>query len=124
MVRFRFRGCAGLAAALFLWAPAAAADCLRDSKGEVYCGGGRCLADREGKIWCARARDGDAKATRSGVVLCGSGRCERSRHGEIFCSSEEGGAVLTDSFGRVRCQGKCEPATVEACENTRADSSG
>jgi len=43
--------------------------------------------------------------------------------GLAFCSSEVGGAVMSDSSGRVRCYGQCEPATIEMCESTRADSS-
>jgi hypothetical protein len=113
----------GLLAALCLLAPAASADCAKDSKGEVYCGGGRCVSDRTGVVWCARAYEGDAQVTRDGRVLCGTGQCEKNLAGEIFCSSKKGGAVLKDSKGRVRCYGKCEPATAERCENTPADSS-
>jgi hypothetical protein len=109
--------------AIWLLAPAASADCARDSKGEVYCGGGRCLRDPGGTVWCARQYEGDAQLTREGVVLCGKGRCEKNSRGEIWCSSEPGGAVLKDSQGRVRCYGRCERATVELCESKPADRS-
>jgi hypothetical protein len=113
----------GLLAMLWLLAPAASADCAKDSSGEVYCGGGRCLSDANGTIWCARNYEGDAQMTRDGKAVCGKGKCERNSRGEIFCSSEKGGAVLKDSKGRVRCYGQCERATAELCEHTRADSS-
>ncbi|HSS63791.1 MAG TPA: hypothetical protein VLS27_05110 [Gammaproteobacteria bacterium] len=115
---------AGLLATLCLLAPAASADCARDSYGEVYCGGGRCLNDRGGNIWCARAYKGGADRTWDGKVLCGKGECARDSRGQIFCSSAVGGSVLKDSRGQVRCYGRCEPATAAECENTRADSGG
>ena len=99
------------------------ADCVKDLRGEVYCGAGRCLVDREGTIWCSRYFDGDAETTLDGQVLCGKGQCAKRSDGQVFCSSEIGGAVLKDSRGRVRCYGQCEPATADQCENTRADSS-
>lgn len=101
----------------------ASADCMRDLRGEVYCGAGRCLVDNEGKVWCSRHLDGDAEKTLDGRVLCGRGDCERDVEGEMFCSSVVAGAVLIDGRGRVRCYGECEPATAENCESTRADSS-
>jgi hypothetical protein len=99
------------------------ADCIKDLRGEVYCGAGGCKADRNGIVWCSRYLDGDAVRT-EGQVLCGKGRCAKDREGQVYCSSEVGGAVLKDSRGRVRCYGQCEPATAENCENTRADSEG
>jgi hypothetical protein len=117
--------CSGIAslAMLSLFPFASSADCMRDKNGEVYCGGGRCVADRHGKIWCSRYYEGDAQSTREGKVLCGKGDCEKNSRGELFCSSERGGTVTKDSQGRVRCYGKCERATVDKCENTKADSS-
>jgi hypothetical protein len=100
------------------------ADCVRDLYGEVYCGAGRCLVDRSGTVWCSRYYQGGATTTFGGQVLCGKGQCAKSSDGQIFCSAEIGGAVLRDSRGRVRCHGKCEPATADKCENTRADSAG
>jgi hypothetical protein len=113
----------GLLAILWLLAPASSADCSKDASGEVYCGGGSCVADRQGKIWCSRYYEGDAQSTRDGRVLCGKGHCAKDSYGEIFCSSERGGTVVKDSQGRVRCYGRCERATADNCENTRADSS-
>jgi hypothetical protein len=97
------------------------ADCIKDLRGEVYCGAGQCMADRNGIVWCSRYDDGDAIRT-EGQVLCGKGQCEKDSNGQVFCSSEVGGAVVKDSRGHVRCYGQCEPATVENCENTLADS--
>lgn len=111
-----------LATICFL-ASSAPADCSRDAKGEVYCGGGRCLHDSSGKVWCARPYRGDAMKTRDGKVLCGKGRCAKDSKGRIFCSSETDGAVLKDSQGRIRCYGRCEPASAALCESTRAGSS-
>lgn len=111
-------------AILWLLVPAAFADCAKDINGEIYCGAGRCARDRSGTIWCSRHYEGDAWRTQDGRVVCGQGQCEKDTRGEIFCSSEWGGAVLKDSQGRVRCYGRCERATAEQCENTRADTSG
>ena len=111
--------------ALFVMAPLMAdityADCVKDLRGEVYCGAGRCIVDSTGTVWCSRHYDGDAKLTLDGHVLCGVGQCAKNSAGQVFCSSELGGAVLIDSRGRVRCYGRCEPATADNCENTRAD---
>ena len=114
----------GLLVMSLLVAAFASADCIRDLRGEVYCGAGRCLVDRNGSVWCSRHYDGDAEITLDGQVLCGKGQCAKGSDGQLFCSSEVGGAVLIDSRGRVRCYGQCEPATADNCENTRADSAG
>jgi hypothetical protein len=106
-----------------MMAPAAYADCAKSSNGEVYCGAGRCLRDSAGVVWCSRYYEGDAQVSRDGTVLCGKGQCEKDTRGELFCSTEKGGAVLKDSQGRVRCYGRCEPASVEMCESTPADAS-
>jgi len=100
------------------------ADCVTDSRGEVYCGAGRCIVDSKGTAWCSRHHDGDVKITLDGQVLCGIGQCAKNSDGQVFCSSEVGGAVLIDSRGRVRCYGQCESATTDNCENTQADSAG
>ena len=100
---------------------AASADCVKDVRGEVYCGAGHCLVDSEGTVWCSRYYEGDAKITLQGKVLCGKGQCATSSDGRVYCSSEVGGAVVIDSHGRIRCFGQCEPATTEMCESTRAD---
>jgi hypothetical protein len=109
---------------LSLGVPTALADCAADLRGEIYCGAGRCVSDSEGLIWCSRHYEGDAKVTLDGRALCGKGQCATDSHGKMFCSSEIGGAVASDSRGRVRCYGRCEPATADECENTRADSAG
>lgn len=111
-----------LLAFLWLLAPAASADCAKDFYGEVFCGAGRCARDKEGVVWCSRFYDGSAEVTRAGAVLCGKGRCANTSGGDIFCSSAAGGAVLKDAKGRVRCQGRCEPAIEANCENSLAGS--
>jgi len=98
------------------------ADCVTDLSGEVYCGAGRCIVNSKGTVWCSRHHEGDAERTLDGQILCGKGQCAKGSDGQFFCSSEIGGAALTDSHGRVRCYGRCEPATADECENTRADS--
>ena len=112
----------GLFLTTLLMATMTSADCKQDLRGEVYCGAGRCLVDRDGTVWCSRHYEGGAAITLEGQVLCGKGRCAKDKYGKVFCSSEIGGAVLVDSRGRVRCYGQCEPATVDNCESTRADS--
>jgi len=118
----RFLSRIGLLVMALLIAAIASADCLRDPRGEVYCGAGRCIVDSKGSVWCSRHYDGDAKITLDGHVLCGKGQCAKDSHGQVFCSSEIGGAALLDSRGRIRCYDQCEPATADECENTRADS--
>lgn len=113
----------GLSVLALSLAGIASAGCIKDLRGEVYCGAGRCLVDNKGVVWCSRYHEGDAKKTLDGRVLCGKGQCERDINGAIYCSSVISGAVLVDSRGSVRCYGQCEPATAESCENTRADSS-
>jgi hypothetical protein len=114
----------GSLAILWVLAPAASADCAKDVRGEVYCGGGRCIADRKGTVWCSRFYKGDAESTQDGRAVCGKGQCAKDLRGRVFCSSVVGGAVLIDSWGRVRCYRRCERATTEQCEHTPADSSG
>ena len=121
MIQF-VRATALTMAFLSLHAPAAFADCAKDFYGEVFCGAGRCARDREGVVWCSRFYDGDAQSTREGTVHCGKGRCAATSSGDIFCSSEIGGTVLVDLKGRVRCQGRCEPASATNCVNSLADS--
>jgi hypothetical protein len=118
----RFLSRIGLLVMALLMAAITSADCLRNPRGEVYCGAGRCIVDSKGTVWCSRHYDGDAEITLDGQVLCGKGQCAKGSDGQVFCSSEVGGAVLKDIRGRVRCYGQCEPATVDKCENTRADS--
>ena len=122
LVQIAMRAMGPLALLWLLIAPASA-DCVRDIRGEVFCGGGDCVVDSEGKIWCSRFYKGGADRTRDGSVVCGKGQCTKDTRGEVFCSSEMGGAVLRDSRGRVRCYGHCERATSAQCEHTAADSS-
>ncbi len=112
----------GLLLTMLLMATITSADCKKDIHGEVFCGAGRCLVDRDGKVWCSRHYEGGVAITIDGQVLCGKGQCAKDKYGKVFCSSEIGGTVLIDSRGRVRCYGQCEPATVDNCESTRADS--
>jgi len=111
----------GLLVMAMLMAAITFADCIKDLRGEVYCGAGHCLVDSNGIVWCSRYYEGDAEKTLDGRVLCGKGHCAKNIDGEIFCSSEIGGVVLVDSRGRVRCYGQCEPASADNCESTRAD---
>ena len=120
----RFLSRIGLFVMVLLMADITSAGCIKDLRGEVYCGAGRCIVDSEGAVWCSRHHDGDVKITLDGQVLCGVGQCAKNRDGQVFCSSEVGGAVLIDSRGHVRCYGQCEPATTDNCENTPADSAG
>ena len=111
----------GLLFTMLLMATIASADCKKNLRGDVFCGAGQCLVDKDGTVWCSRHYEGGAALTLGGKVLCGKGQCAKDRHGQIFCSSKIGGAALVDSHGRVRCYGECEPATVDNCESTRAD---
>ena len=70
---------------------------------------------------CSRFIDGGVAMTREGRVLCGKGTCVSSPQGRVYCSALEQGSALIDSRGRVRCQGRCEPARAEYCETRRAD---
>jgi hypothetical protein len=103
-----------------LFAPVVSADCIKDIRGEVYCGAGQCLVDRTGKAWCSRFYEGGARKTLEGQVLCGKGQCVKNRDGEILCSTEVGGAALIDNRGIARCYGQCELASEAMCENTPA----
>jgi hypothetical protein len=104
------------------FSPPAAADCLKDLRGEVFCGAGRCATDSNGKVWCSRHYEGDAKRTLDGLVVCGIGRCAADIRGDWFCSSEIGGSVTRDSRGNMRCYGECQSASESNCESTPADS--
>lgn len=107
-----------------LVATVTSADCVTDLRGEAYCGAGHCKVDSKGTVWCSRYYEGDAEISSDGRVLCGKGRCVKDVDGQVFCSSEVGGSVLVDSSGSVRCYGRCEPATADYCESTRADTAG
>ena len=62
----------GAVAVLLLPAADVLADCVRDSRGEVYCGAGRCNFDRNGVVWCSRSYDGGADIKRHGSVRQGT----------------------------------------------------
>ena len=113
----------GLLVAALLISAAAAADCMIDIRGQVFCGAGRCAIANDGKVWCSRHFEGGVGKTINGRVLCGVGRCAKDSRGRWFCSSEIGGGVAVDSKGRVRCYGECVPASAEDCESTVADES-
>ena len=51
-----------------------AADCIRNSDGNVVCGDGQCAMDQYGKVFCAKA-GGGAMRDRNGDVKCGVGYC-------------------------------------------------
>ena len=112
----------GLSLTTLLIAASVRAECIKDLRGEVYCGAGRCVVDSKGVVWCSRTLHGDAKISLDGQVLCGKGDCVAGRDGKLYCSSEIGGDVLVDSRGLVRCFGQCEAATAEYCESKKADS--
>ena len=99
------------------------AECVKDSKGEIFCGAGECTKDRKGEVWCSKFLMGDAVRNKSGQVVCGIGQCRTDNHGSVFCSSEQGGAVMKDRKGDIRCYGECVLALPENCESNTAGSS-
>jgi len=109
-----------LALLTLTWLSPAAADCLKDSGGEIVCGAGACSRDQRGDVYCAALRLGSAFRARDGWVVCGRGQCTVDRRGEYICSDVEGGTVLRQSDGTVRCEGRCEIASSEWCERTPA----
>ena len=106
---------------VLLMIPALAiADCLKDGHGKTYCGTGRCKADSTGTAWCSKYFEGDAERMPDGKVVCGKGQCMKGSDGSVICSTETSGSVIIDGNGNVRCDGQCEPASVENCETARA----
>lgn len=95
---------------------ASQAACLKDRDNEVICGRGECDRDRRGRVLCSAFQFGGVLRTRAGDILCGRGACAKDFDGDVYCSTVEGGAVLIDTDGRVRCEGRCEPGSVELCE--------
>ena len=114
---FRF----GLLAITLVITTNALADCIKDFRGEIYCGAGQCTKDIKGTVWCSRHYSGDAVRLTDGSVVCGVGQCREGSDGRAYCSSEIGGHVLEDGRGRVRCYGSCELGTLDNCESSRAD---
>ena len=109
-----------LALLTLTWLSPAAADCLKDSRGEIVCGAGACSRDQRGDVYCAALRLGSAFRARDGWVVCGRGQCTVDRRGEYICSDVEGGTVQRQSDGTVRCEGRCEIASSEWCERSPA----
>jgi hypothetical protein len=105
-----------VAAGLILVWGVAAADCMRDGRGEVICGKGQCQRDRHGAVMCSAFRNGSAVRTRDGRILCGRGECVKTMRGEVFCSTVPEGAAQKDLMGVPRCEGQCEPGSAEYCE--------
>jgi hypothetical protein len=108
-----------LAALAVLSAQVNAADCVRDSSGNVVCGRGQCATDQYGKVLCAKNEGGGAMRDQYGDVKCGVGYCAIDDLGEIKCSTRPGGGAATDSYGKVKCLGGCQSADRRLCEAPR-----
>ncbi len=91
-----------------------AADCVRDQYGKVVCGKGQCETDRYGKVFCADIGGGAIK-DKYGSVQCGVGYCAKDYLEQVWCSKEQGGAAAVDSYGKVKCLGRCEAGSAERC---------
>jgi hypothetical protein len=48
--------------------------------------------------------------------VCGQGYCTADQFGRIKCSSQPYGQALVDNRWNVVCQGSCEDAAPERCE--------
>jgi hypothetical protein len=94
------------------------ADCVKNQYGDVVCGKGQCAADQYGKVFCAK-EGGGALRDRYGNVKCGSGYCAMDDLGQIQCSTTPGGSAATDSYGKVKCLGGCQAASLQLCEAAR-----
>lgn len=94
------------------------ADCVKDQKGDVVCGKGQCEADSHGKVFCA-GNGGGAVLDLYGHVVCGTGYCAKDDHGKVWCSKEAGGGAAADLYGKVKCQGGCDTASVNFCHPAR-----
>ena len=105
---------------LVLIASPALSDCMRDSRGDTYCGHGPCAKNRAGEIYCAPHRDGSAVRNDRGAVVCGLGSCIKDPYGGIYCAIEPGGDALRNNRGEIECFGGCEPATTQLCERIPA----
>ena len=105
---------------LVLIASPALSDCMRDSRGDTFCGHGPCAKDFRGEIYCAKDRFGTATRDDQGNVVCGLGQCEKDFRGNIYCSSEPGGEVIRNDRGKIECFGACQLANVEFCERSIA----
>ena len=101
---------------LTLAAGAANADCMKNLNGEVICGKGECRRDLRGMVFCSAFRRGSAVRASDGMILCGKGDCVRTSSAEVYCSTVEEGTAVKDRYGHPRCEGRCEPASVDYCE--------
>jgi hypothetical protein len=111
----------GLAVAIGLVLPiSASADCQKDLAGKVVCGAGPCSRDLKGRVYCARFRFGSVVRTTSGETVCGRGQCVTTLNGDVLCSNVDGGGAVKQVDGTPRCEGQCEPASVELCEQASA----
>jgi hypothetical protein len=118
MMEMRTRFVTGCLVALIAGSEVMAADCVRDSYGNVVCGKGQCAPDQYGQVFCAKEGGGAVK-DRYGTVKCGVGYCAPDMSGEIMCSVRPGGNAAIDSNGKVRCLEGCQPATAQLCEAAR-----
>jgi hypothetical protein len=106
---------AACAFALGVMSPASADDCIRDAYGSVFCGRGECLVNEYGKVYCAK-QGGGAMHDQFGKVMCGPGYCAADEFGRVKCSTRPGGHALIDGSGNVVCQGSCQDASQQLCE--------
>ena len=106
------------ALALGVISPVFAGDCVRDNYGTVYCGRGDCSMDSNGRLRCAK-RGGGMIRDQYGNLLCGIGYCAADDTGRLLCSTTPGGNVSRDSYGKVTCEGGCQDAQVQLCEDLR-----
>jgi hypothetical protein len=104
--------------ALGVISPVFAGDCVRDNYGNVYCGRGDCSMDAYGKLRCAK-RGGGLIRDQYGNLLCGIGYCAADDTGRLLCSTRSGGNVGRDSYGKVTCEGGCQDAQAQLCEDLR-----
>jgi len=95
-----------------------AADCIKNSDGNVVCGKGQCEMDQYGAVSCAKEGGGAIK-DEYGNVKCGVGHCAKDDRGRIRCSTRPGGGAAMDSNGQVKCLGGCRDATQQLCEKPR-----
>ena len=110
---------AGAALAVWMTLPlGAAADCMKDRDGNVFCGAGLCVRDMQGQVYCAPSRFGSVMRTSTGQMVCARGRCVTTLDGDVICSVVDGGGAMKMSDGTPRCQDRCERATAEMCERT------
>jgi hypothetical protein len=106
---------AACAFAVAIVSPAVAGDCLRDAYGNAFCGKGECLVNEYGKVYCAK-EGGGAMHDAYGKVVCGPGYCAADEFGRVRCSTRPGGKALIDGSGNVVCQGSCQDASAQLCE--------